>query len=53
MPTEREAIEAAKVLKEWCKGKADCGECIFDEICYGLECPNHWHIPETGEKEEV
>lgn len=56
MPTEREVIEAAKVLKEWCRDRDgvcyDETECIFS-AWYGCclnNDPEIWHIPETGEE---
>lgn len=50
MATEREAIEAARVLKEWCMNNIDdcidTTECIFGGLngCCFYSCPVDWHI---------
>ena len=58
MSTEREAIEAAMVLKEWCIDHF-CDACIFKQWDDGfIDCrfqdvlPCFWPVPATGKQEE-
>lgn len=52
MVTDKEAIDHAKALKEYCRGRENCIKCPFDFIgccvfCYEpkITTPEEWELP--------
>ena len=62
-PTDKQAIEAARVLKEYCKVISerdnDCEKCVFfvevapesnDCVINNFDMPGEWHLPQLPKK---
>lgn len=56
MIDHEEAIEAAKVIREYCKERTNCYECMFGvpRECWGCDCAlnadcacEHWDLKEA------
>lgn len=44
------AMQAARILREYCKGRS-CSSCFLEDTC-GVTDPWEWEWPEIGEGEE-
>ena len=48
-PTRKEAIEAMKIVKDWCVNTFDCNKCPIAEEGYSIDAccvPKSWEIKE-------
>lgn len=58
-PKDREALEAANIIKSYCHSYADCSHgCVLFRGVLGCtmdtrHCPEDWTLPDIGEEEEA